>query len=77
MPLHPHNASRQARYPGEARGADAELKEVHPLGKSPVITDGAKTIAESGAIVESRRYGRPDARTIDRLVVDDPFTALR
>jgi glutathione S-transferase len=32
--------------------APPELKEVHPLGKSPVITDGGKTIAESGAIVE-------------------------
>jgi glutathione S-transferase len=32
--------------------APPELKEVHPLGKSPVITDGNKTIAESGAIVE-------------------------
>lgn len=32
--------------------APPELKEVHPLGKSPVITDGSKTIAESGAIVE-------------------------
>jgi glutathione S-transferase len=32
--------------------APPELKAVHPLGKSPVITDGAKTIAESGAIIE-------------------------
>ena len=32
--------------------APPELKEVHPLGKSPVITDGGKAIAESGAIVE-------------------------
>jgi glutathione S-transferase len=32
--------------------APPELKEVHPLGKSPVITDEGKTIAESGAIVE-------------------------
>lgn len=32
--------------------APPELKEVHPLGKSPVITDRGKTIAESGAIVE-------------------------
>jgi glutathione S-transferase len=32
--------------------APPELKEVHPLGKSPVITDDGKTIAESGAIVE-------------------------
>ena len=32
--------------------APPELKAVHPLGKSPVVTDGAKTIAESGAIIE-------------------------
>lgn len=34
------------------RLAPAALKAVHPLGKSPVITDGDQTIAESGAIVE-------------------------
>jgi len=32
--------------------APPELKQVHPLGKSPVITDGDLVIAESGAIVE-------------------------
>lgn len=32
--------------------APEELKKVHPLGKSPVITDGDKTIAESSVIVE-------------------------
>ena len=32
--------------------APPELKKIHPLGKSPVITDEGKTIAESGAIVE-------------------------
>lgn len=32
--------------------APPELKRVHALGKSPVITDGALTVAESGAIVE-------------------------
>src|SRR5690349_15695263 len=32
--------------------APAELRAVHPLGKSPVITDGELTLAESGAIVE-------------------------
>ena len=32
--------------------APPELKAVHPLGKSPVITDGAHTIAESGAIID-------------------------
>jgi glutathione S-transferase len=32
--------------------APASLRAVHPLGKSPVISDGAQTIAESGAIIE-------------------------
>jgi glutathione S-transferase len=32
--------------------APPELMAVHPLGKSPVITDGAITVAETGAIVE-------------------------
>src|SRR6202011_5287062 len=32
--------------------APAELRAVHPLGKSPVITDNGNTIAESGAIAE-------------------------
>lgn len=32
--------------------APPELKAVHPLGKSPVITDGDRVITESGAIVD-------------------------
>lgn len=32
--------------------APKTLKAVHPLGKSPVITDGDITVAESGAIIE-------------------------
>ena len=32
--------------------APETLRQVHPLGKSPVITDGATTVAETGAIVE-------------------------
>lgn len=32
--------------------APPELQRVHPLGKSPVITDGDITVAESGAIIE-------------------------
>ena len=32
--------------------APPELKNAHPLGKSPVIEDAGKTIAESGAVVE-------------------------
>ncbi len=39
--------------------APPALRAIHPLGKSPVITDGDLTIAETGAIVEylSERYG--------------------
>jgi len=32
--------------------APPELEQVHPLGKSPVITDGGNTVAETGAIIE-------------------------
>mgnify|MGYP003483194588 CR=1 FL=1 len=34
------------------RLAPPELKQVHPLGKSPVITDDSEVVAESGAIIE-------------------------
>jgi len=34
------------------RRAPAELRDVHPLGKAPVIRDGDLVLAESGAIVE-------------------------
>ncbi|MHC5937263.1 glutathione S-transferase family protein [Nostoc sp.] len=39
--------------------APESLRQVHPLGKSPVITDANLTIAESGAIIEYvvDRYG--------------------
>ena len=42
------------RYQRDAKTmlAPPELKAVHPLGKSPVITDGDTVVAESGAIVE-------------------------
>jgi glutathione S-transferase len=48
-----------------------EYQALHGLGKSPVITDGAHTIAESGAIIEYilEVYGngrmRPEAGTDD------------
>ena len=32
--------------------APPELLQVHPLGKSPVITDGDATVAETGAVIE-------------------------
>lgn len=54
--------------------APPELRAVHPLGKSPIVTDGAQTLAESGAIVEYlvERYGSgsnlvPPAGTPERL----------
>jgi glutathione S-transferase len=53
--------------------APASLREVHPLGKSPVITDGELTLAESGAIIEYLvdRYGngrlRPALGTLEHL----------
>jgi len=39
--------------------APKELKAIHPLGKSPVITDGDHTLAETGAIIDylMERYG--------------------
>ena len=42
------------RYERDAKTmlAPSELKAVHPLGKSPVITEGKLTVAESGAIME-------------------------
>src|SRR5688572_19621188 len=42
------------RYERDAKSmlAPPALKQVHPLGKSPVITDGDATIAESGAIID-------------------------
>ena len=36
----------------QTRLAPPELKAIHPLGKSPVITEGARTIHETGAIVD-------------------------
>jgi glutathione S-transferase len=53
--------------------APPELKAIHPLGKSPVITDGPATLAETGAIVETivEAYGggrlKPPAGSEDRL----------
>ena len=46
----PYEVKRYEREP--SMQAPASLRAVHPLGKSPVITDGDKTLAESGAILE-------------------------
>ncbi|MEZ4400806.1 MAG: glutathione S-transferase [Kofleriaceae bacterium] len=46
-----YEVRRYARDPKTSLGPP-ELKAVHPLGKSPVVTDGDRTLAESGAILE-------------------------
>ena len=46
-----YEVRRYQRDPGTML-APAALREIHPLGKSPVITDGPLTLAESGAIIE-------------------------
>ncbi|HEY9108052.1 MAG TPA: glutathione S-transferase [Roseateles sp.] len=47
--------------------APPELRQVHPLGKSPVITDGALTVAESGAVLEYLvdKYGQGRLKPVD------------
>jgi len=54
----PYEIRRYERDP-QTMLAPPELRAVHPLGKSPVISDGDLTLAESGAILEylADRYG--------------------
>ena len=54
----PYDIKLYRRDP-KTRLAPPALKAIHPLGKSPVITDGDETLAESGAILEylAERYG--------------------
>ena len=54
----PYEIKRYQRD-AQTRLAPPELKKVHPLGKSPVITDGNRTIIESAAIIDYviRRHG--------------------
>ena len=55
----PYELKRYQRDPATML-APAALRAVHPLGKSPVITEGDLTLAESGAIIEylAEREGR-------------------
>jgi glutathione S-transferase len=68
----PYEVKRYQRDP-KTMLAPPELLAVHPLGKSPVITDDGLTIAESGAIVEYlvEQYGNgrlaPPRNTPERL----------
>src|ERR1700684_1114592 len=59
----PYEVKRYQRDP-KTMLAPAELRQVHPLGKSPVVTDDGTTVAESGAIIEYLidRYDRTGLR---------------
>lgn len=46
----PYELKLYKRHP-VTRLAPPELKQIHPLGKSPVITDGELVVAESAAIL--------------------------
>jgi glutathione S-transferase len=54
----PYEIKHHKRDP-KTRLAPPALKEIHPLGKSPVIEDTGRVIAESGAIIDYllRHYG--------------------
>lgn len=66
------------RYERDAKTmmAPPELKAVHPLGKSPVVTDGALTLAETGHIIDTlidhQGQGRlrPGEGSPERLLYD-------
>jgi glutathione S-transferase len=68
----PYEVKRYERN-ATTRLAPPELRAVHPLGKSPVITDDGRAIAETGAIVDYliERHGGgrliPLAGTEERL----------
>src|SRR4030088_2152393 len=58
----PYEMKRYQRM--ETRLAPPELAAVHPLGKSPVISDGNVRIAEAGAVVDYviRKYGQGNGK---------------
>ncbi|MBX3622895.1 MAG: glutathione S-transferase [Rhizobacter sp.] len=68
----PYEIKHYQRDPKTMLAPEA-LRQVHPLGKSPVITEGDLTVAESGAIVEYlvERHGQgrlaPPAGSLERL----------
>ena len=71
----PYEIQRYQRD-AETRFAPPELKDVHPLGMSPVLTNGSTTVIESGAIIDYviRRHGggrlqpSPDTPVYDEYV---------
>lgn len=68
----PYQIKRYQREPSML--APAALKKIHPLGKSPVITDGNQVVAESGAILE---YLEEKYDQTFRLKVNDEASRLQ
>lgn len=68
----PYEVVRYRRDP-QTMLAPVELRAIHPLGKSPIISDGDTVVAESGAIIEYliETYGKgalqPALGTPERL----------
>ena len=46
-----YEVKRYERNP-ETMRAPAELRQIHPLGKAPIVTDGDLVLAETGAVIE-------------------------
>lgn len=68
----PYNIKFYKRNP-KTMLAPKELKEIHPMGKSPVLEDGKIKLAESGAIIEYiiKTYGK------ERFSPDDEGESLQ
>jgi glutathione S-transferase len=58
--LEVHYAIEKYERDAKTSLAPPALQKIHPLGKSPVVTDGNDTVAESGAILEYivEKYGQ-------------------
>lgn len=54
----------------ENNRAPRELTDIHPLGKSPIITDGDTTLAETGAIIGR---SRPHVLGMENSVLELPL----
>ncbi|KAG9013371.1 hypothetical protein FRB94_002899 [Tulasnella sp. JGI-2019a] len=69
----PYIIKKYQRLPSQL--APPELKAIHPLGKSPIITDGDLTLAESGAIVEYiiAKYGKGRAKPPESGYLDNLY----
>ncbi len=61
------------RYERDAKTklAPASLKAVHPLGKSPAISDGERVVAETGAIVDYVITRHADGRLMPAVGTDE------